>query len=131
MGAYIYGVSSKKKTVKGFSAPVFELVYIVKPWFDGVKECYGSAAMTIGRMQAKPSMRGSLVSYELSNMDMPAFPIMEYNGIDNVFYDSATEKTLKVVGYAKRVGKKLVRIEKDEYERMMIAEAERNAEYAF
>jgi hypothetical protein len=132
MGTYVYGVSSRSRKVKGFDEPVYELVFIDKPSYSIFHDEFSrEGAMTMGRMNAKPSMKGKLVSYDVNNKDVAAVIIFRYKLTDNVFYDGNEERVMETVGYAKWVGNRLVKIDKEEHEAVLRAEEEEAAKYAF
>lgn len=128
MGTYVYGVSSKKRKIKGFDEPVFELIFVDKPNFSMFADEFSrQGAATIGKLNAKGSMRGSLVAYDLSNKDVLAFVVYRYIAYDNVFYDTAEDRALEWAGYVKWVGNRLVKISTVEYEELMNEQRKRDA----
>ena len=66
----------------------------------------------MGRMEAKPSMKGSFVTYSLED---GAIIIYRYNSGSNCFFDSS-DKALEKAGYAIKRGNRYYECTKEEYE---------------
>lgn len=117
MGIYVYGVSSQSRKIKGFERPVYDIRFIGKDTFS--TSAPGHRLQRIkSRYHDKPSMLGELVAYDLFDDSPEYIPVYEYKRTSNTFSDAAIDypnSVMKPAGFAKRVGKRLVRVTVMEY----------------
>lgn len=117
MGTYIYGVSSRSRSIKGFNRAVFDIRYIGKDTFESGAP--GHRVQRIkSRYQSKPSMLNSLVAFDLFEGSDKYIAIYRYQLRSNTFTDGSMtypKNILEPAGFAKRVGNRYVKITVMEY----------------
>ncbi len=116
MGIYTYGVTNQSRKIKGWDQPVYSIKFLGKDTFSTSAPGHRLQRLK-SRYNNKPSMHGQLVAHDLFDGDQ-YITIYQYKLVSNTFTDGAIDYpkcVMTIMGYAKLVGKRYVKITVMEY----------------